>query len=171
MKKYLLALLLLIEGFPAYAQGVIGPVGPGPVPPPAQVSFLPTFTFGTVGDLSVSYGTQTGSYSVFGPIVFFKLNLVFTPTYTTSSGNALISISAIGINNGTGAGAVSCSVQLNAGTYPVGTTQIYSILASGGATITLFAVGSSVGSANLSTTSIPSAASRTFNCQGFYYRT
>jgi len=48
----------------------------------------PTFTFATVGDLSVSYSIQTCRYWQIGAMVLVSLTLRFTPTYTTSSGTA-----------------------------------------------------------------------------------
>jgi hypothetical protein len=64
-------------------------------------SWAPTFTFGTPGDLSVSYSTQVGNYYRLGNMVTAIGQLVFTPTYTTASGNATVTgfpLAASGIN-------------------------------------------------------------------------
>lgn len=56
-----------------------------------NTSFTPTFTCATPGDLSVSYATQIGRYQQIGKLVFYKLNLVCTPTWTTATGEPRIS--------------------------------------------------------------------------------
>ncbi len=63
-------------------------------------TFTPVFTFGTPGDLSVSYATQTGYYVRKGDKVYAIIKLVFTPTYTTASGSA--SITGLPVTVGTG---------------------------------------------------------------------
>lgn len=55
-----------------------------------QGTFSPTFTCVTVGDLSVSYATQTGIYTRIGNFVYYTVILKWTPTYTTASGNIRI---------------------------------------------------------------------------------
>lgn len=52
-----------------------------------QGTWLPIFLFSTLGNLSVSYATQTGSYTRIGNIMFLDFLLTCTPTWTTSSGN------------------------------------------------------------------------------------
>lgn len=56
----------------------------------AQGTWTPTATFSTVGNLSVSYGTHTGTYTRFADRVIIDFTITFTPTYTTSSGPLLI---------------------------------------------------------------------------------
>lgn len=53
-------------------------------------TFTPTFTFQTAGDLSVSYNVQDGVYTRIGDVVFCRLTLECTPTFTTASGAAFI---------------------------------------------------------------------------------
>jgi hypothetical protein len=55
------------------------------------ISFTPTFTFLTPGDISVSYSRQIGRYVRVGNRISFEYIIRFTPTYTTSSGNAAFS--------------------------------------------------------------------------------
>lgn len=81
--------------------------------------WTPTFTFATPGNLSVSYGTRTASYIVVGNSINTTFTMVFTPTFTTSSGNAIISgfpFTAASSTITLGACGVSPS------TYPVGTS-------------------------------------------------
>lgn len=53
-------------------------------------TWTPVFTFATPGDLSVSYASQVGNYFKIGPMVFWDMNLQFTPTHTTASGEARV---------------------------------------------------------------------------------
>jgi hypothetical protein len=52
------------------------------------VTFTPTFTFATPGDLSVSYSIQTGRSWQIGALFLISYTIRFTPTYTTASGQA-----------------------------------------------------------------------------------
>jgi hypothetical protein len=54
-------------------------------------TFTPTISFTTAGDLSVSYGAQTGLYTKIGRMVFITFNITATPTFTTASGSLTIS--------------------------------------------------------------------------------
>lgn len=54
-------------------------------------TFTPSFTFVTAGDLSVAYGQQDGKYTKIGNMVFADIGMGFTPTFTTSSGQARVS--------------------------------------------------------------------------------
>lgn len=49
-------------------------------------TFTPTFSTATVGDLSVVYTNQTGSYRRIGKIVYLTYRVDCTPTFTTASG-------------------------------------------------------------------------------------
>ena len=48
--------------------------------------FIPTLEFASLGDLSNAYSEQVGYFWRIGPLVYFSLALVVTPTFTTSSG-------------------------------------------------------------------------------------
>lgn len=52
--------------------------------------FTPVFTFATAGDLSVAYSTRTGRYWRIGAIMNIAIDLTFTPTFSTASGEATI---------------------------------------------------------------------------------
>lgn len=52
------------------------------------VTFTPTFTFATPGDLSVAYSIQTGRSWQIGALFLISYTIRFTPTYTTASGQA-----------------------------------------------------------------------------------
>lgn len=67
-----------------------------PFRPVIEGTFTPTFTFLSPGNLSVSYTTQTGFFRQFpiptGSLVWMYGVCAFTPTFTTSSGAARISL-------------------------------------------------------------------------------
>ena len=50
-------------------------------------TFTPTVDFATLGNLTVSYTNQTGSYLRINDLVTVYVRCDFTPTYTTASGN------------------------------------------------------------------------------------
>lgn len=49
-------------------------------------TWTPALSFATAGDAAFVYSTQLGKYCRIGNLVKVKVNLVFTVTYTTSSG-------------------------------------------------------------------------------------
>jgi hypothetical protein len=51
-----------------------------------QISWTPTLTFATPGNLSVAYGAVSGAYRLDGDLLNIKCRLVATPTFTTASG-------------------------------------------------------------------------------------
>jgi len=67
-----------------------------PFRPVVEGTFTPTFTFSTVGDLSVAYTAQTGFYRQFptptGSLTWMYGVCSFTPTFTTSAGQARLSL-------------------------------------------------------------------------------
>ncbi len=72
-------------------------------------SWTPVVTFTTPGDLSVSYGAQVGAYNKIGSMYTIVFTLIFTPTFTTASGNLTITGLPVASNATTGNIAVgSC---------------------------------------------------------------
>lgn len=123
-----------------------------------SVNWTPVFSFATAGDLSVSYTTQEGVYSrIGGGLVFAGWSLVCTPTFTTASGNFLItglpfsSASSAPVNFGSNLSQQSAGV-----TYPAGTTFITPVVNTNATTIYYAGMGSAVNSANLTTLSFVS---------------
>lgn len=55
-------------------------------------TWTPTFDFATPGDLSVSYSVQVGQFWRVGAILHFSLNVGFTPTFSSASGAAILSL-------------------------------------------------------------------------------
>ncbi len=60
----------------------------------------PSFTCGTPGDLSVSYGTRTGTYTKIGRVVTASFMIAATITWTTSSGIVSLSGLPFTVNGG-----------------------------------------------------------------------
>lgn len=118
-------------------------------------SWTPTFTFATPGDLSVSYSTQTGSYTRIGNIIVVNFSLTCTPTYTTASGQAsIVGLPVVALlTNDTGSlGAQSVGI-----TYPAGCTKLTFVTTASANTLSLVASGSvtastAVGTAQMLTT-------------------
>jgi hypothetical protein len=128
-------------------------------------SFTPTFTFATPGNLSVAYGLQIGTYYQIGNIVLFAITLQFTPTYTTSSGNALIAslpVAASASNNW-----VFNNMNIKTVTYPAGCTQLFG-MSQGGTTFFLAGQGSATAATDLTTTQIVSGVQYYFDITGIY---
>ncbi|MDQ0472833.1 hypothetical protein [Labrys wisconsinensis] len=61
----------------------------GPVPPIIG-SFVPVFTLGTPGDLSVAYTAQVGKYIQIGKLIRYNLTVNFTPTWSSGAAGNLI---------------------------------------------------------------------------------
>lgn len=116
-----------------------------------NTAWTPVVTFGTPGDLSVSYSTQTGKYTRIGNIVIITFTLTFTPTFTTASGNLNIT----GLPFASGASCIG-SIQYQTSTFPAGTTSL-DLRVSSGASLFLIGVnGSGVASNFMSATQVTS---------------
>lgn len=114
-----------------------------------NTSYTPVVSFGTPGDLSVSYSTQVGSYSRNGNIVVYNFALVFTPTYTTSSGVLTISLPITAGSAAQGwVGSLGNSGGANA-TYPAGRTMVVSNIDPSNSILYLRASGTGVDSSNM----------------------
>lgn len=119
-------------------------------------SYTPTFTFATVGDLSVSYATQTGFYTKIGRLVFINITLVCTPTYTTASGQARV---VLPFTAG-GAGAVGSNIGIHlfnsSVTYNGARTTLYSQTSVNGTTVVSNVSGSAIGNTGNNSPQFPS---------------
>lgn len=130
-------------------------------------TFMPTITFVTPGDLSVSYATQLGWYSQIGNILTFGVYVTFTPTYTTASGNFfIVPMNILCAANTNGIAPVYCP---NAGfTFPVGTTSLIALV-NGGANNDIAILGQgSATTTQLTTTNIVTGVAHTFSLNMTY---
>lgn len=130
-------------------------------------SFTPLFSFVTPGDLSVSYATQTGSYSIMGPAIYVVINLFFTPTFSTASGNIIItgfpfsSSGEFGFTTG----------NLNANiTWPAGVTQMAPFISNATTTATLAGIGSAINRTSFTNSNVTSGVQTNISFSGFYFR-
>lgn len=129
-----------------------------------QSTFIPTFTFGTPGDLDPGYTTQEGYYIRVGDWVWFQMRLAWTPTHTTASGNAIFGglpfasdpgrapCTGIFVNLDYGAGEGTPTPRIA----PAATTMTLSMQVDDGATV------------NATTTHFPTATAYTAEISGFY---
>lgn len=129
----------------------------------ALQSWTPVFTFSTLGDLSVSYATQTGSYTQIGDVVVWSFVLACTPTFTTSSGN--VQITGLPTN-----AALNCfgSGLTSSVTFPVGTTSLCFLVPSGHTYVQILGSGTGAGAANLVSTNFTSGVQVIIEATGTY---
>lgn len=121
-------------------------------------TWVPVFTLQTVGDLSVSYATQSGNFTRIGRIAYINFELICTPTFTTGSGEIRLTGLPFAPANSEGQGSI---VTISSGfTWPAGRTMVAPTASSGNYLI-LRASGSAVGSTTLASTNIVSGAAIT----------
>lgn len=134
--------------------------GTGAIPLIATGSFTPAFTFATPGDQSIGYtGTPIGYYTRIGNQVTVQIQIVVTATYTTASGNALITGLPFASNaNNRSAGV--WSQKSTAMTYPGTSTQIFPYIDVSTTTINMYSIGSGSGFVSLGVAEFPTTVSR-----------
>lgn len=122
-----------------------------------QSSWTPAITFGTPGDLSVSYATQTGKYTRIGNLIHVSYTLVFTPTYTTASGN--FSITGLPFVSNSGGDINTNSVYTQTITFPASTTSLLCELPVNSSSLLLVGIGSTATTV-VSTTNVVSGTQK-----------
>lgn len=132
----------------------------GTVPFEETGTWTPVLTFGTPGDLSVSYATQLGYYTRVGSIVTLYCNLVATPTYTTASSTLRVTGAPYSQRTVTNSGGGAIVHHTNTLTYPSGTWVCARIL-SASSTIDFVCAGSATSLANIQTAGAPSGSAQT----------
>jgi len=100
-------------------------------------AWTPVFTFATPGDLSVAYGTRVAWYSRIGNIVTANFNLTCTPTFTTATGNALITGLPFA-NNSSSGNVVGSSLIATTDTWPSSSTHSNLYLAASTSNLQLY---------------------------------
>lgn len=127
-------------------------------------TFSPTFTCATPGDLSVSYGAQTGRSIVVGALQYTYYSITFTPTFTTASGAMIFGglPYAVGFtNSGLLVGSISAGF-----TWPGTATAVSMVCTSGSTNMFLIAHKSATTSTNFTMTSIVSGVALTLTASG-----
>lgn len=130
-------------------------------------TFTPTFTFGFVGDLSVVYTNQTGEYTRIGRMVYVSFRVDFTPTYTTSSGNARFGGLPFTVN-GSVNGPGNILDTNTAITWPATYTSASVIIAGGTTYANVIFLKSAGNSATLDTAGLASGVAVRIVWSGFY---
>src|SRR5574341_892290 len=121
------------------------------------LTWTPTVSFVTPGDLTVSYAVQVARYKRIGKTVFVEIRLQFTPTYTTASGDFLIT--GLPYVAGSGLGISAWGLQIHAAstgmTWGASKTMISGRVQAGASNIKLGGMGSGQAFANLTTVEMP----------------
>lgn len=128
------------------------------------VSFTPTATFATPGDLSVAYAIQTGFYYRFGNAIFVTCTIRFTPTYTTSAG--ALRIAGLAISGGSTNWVLPVNISTQAVTFNALGTQVFATIPSN--YFQLNSQGSGAASSTMTVTNFPSGTEYSIIISGFY---
>jgi hypothetical protein len=132
-----------------------------------STSWTPVVTFATPGNLSVAYATQVGLYSRVGNVVFIEFALLFTPTFTTASGN--FEITGLPFTSNATTGTTCRGVAIPSGvTFPAGCTQLTCGVATNSTLITVVGTGTTVALVNLTTTGFTTGVQAAMNGTVFY---
>lgn len=125
-----------------------------------EISWTPTLTFATPGDLTFSYGLQLGNFAIIGSVAVIGFVISATPTYTTASGNLKI----MGIP--VAPAVVGCfgAGVIQSPSFPTGTTSVSYNITGPGSFIQVLASGSGNTFSNFTTTQCTSGAA--LNLQG-----
>lgn len=127
-------------------------------------AWTPTITFVVPGDLSVVYGVQSGTYTRVGNLVFVTIDLEFTPTYTTASGN--FRIGGFPINPGYSEGLQIINHSSNI-TYPAGRTYVMLVTAT--TQVIMRGIGTAVANSAFSVTQFTTGNTYSLRVSGTYF--
>lgn len=126
-------------------------------------TWTPALTAATVGNLTVAYSTQSGTYTKIGDTVFFYASIVTsTFTHTTASGAARISGLPF-TPAGNGAGSMVFQ-RIAKASY----TQFAPVPISGASYIEVYGSGTGVTSSVVAITEMPTAGTVSWQISGFY---
>lgn len=130
--------------------------------------FTPTFDFDTTGNLSNSYTTQVGTYEKVGRMFWFMYRLVWTPTHTTSSGNARFDGLPFTSENTTDMLWTVPISNLNDGfTWTASRTMCAGEIAANTARFNIRQLGSAANSAVMGTSNVVTGTAKALTCSGF----
>lgn len=131
------------------------------------IPWTPVFNFVTPGNLSIVYTLQSGYYTRVGNMIYIWAELDGTPTFTTSSGNLIITGLPFAVNalvDGIG----NLNINSAGPTYPAGTTQVYTRANFTGTVITAVGHQSAVGNTNITATNFTSGVPMVLACSMVY---
>jgi hypothetical protein len=134
--------------------------------------FTPAVTFGTPGDLSVTYAYAEGRYWRTGHTIKFIINITFTPTFTTASGSILITgLPYFAMSTDSGAPeayAASVHYSNSAWSWGASKTQISARVLPGVNSVRLIGMGNGVNDAYITAAEMPSGTEKTIHISGEY---
>lgn len=143
----------------------------GQAPVVSSTSTTPTITFSTPGNLTVSYSSASAALYRTGNLGILQIDLRFTPTYTTASGNLIIqnlpaNVPGSADSQGYGGMLVQNGISgvVSPFAYPASTTMVLGNLKSnfGSPEATLQGCGTNIVNQLLGTTQFPTANARYF---------
>lgn len=125
--------------------------------------WTPAFTFDTPGNLAVVYGNQEGDYTKINNLVFLRLRLIFTATFTSASGLANITgfpvVPLASPSYAPGSGQIT---NLSGGwVWPAGNTMVMLGVRGAGTSLLLQSNGSGGVQSNWSTANLTNGSSHT----------
>ena len=105
-------------------------------------TWTPVFTFSSPGNLTTSYSIQTGTYTKVGNLVMATFVMTVTPTYTTATGNILITGLPFASNSSNG--NIFIPICTSTMTYPAGVSSPLALLTPGSPIINIYGGGSAI---------------------------
>lgn len=131
-------------------------------------SFTPAFTFDTPGDLNPGHSIQVGTYRKIGRLVFFGIQLTWTPTHSTASGGARFTGLPFPVKATTGI-AIGFVRLATTNAWPAGVSQLVISLATGASYAVISGQGSALGSlATMGAAHFATGVPNSLRMQGFY---
>jgi len=129
-------------------------------------TWTPVFEFDTVGDLSVVYTVQTGAYQRVGNVVWFKFDLSFTPTFSTSSGSVRITgLPYAALDSNDGGQLMENNNKL---TFPGSTVDVVARTVGGQTYLRLAGLRSALAASLFTTTSVATGQATVISAEGSY---
>jgi hypothetical protein len=135
----------------------------------ARTPYTPTVYFATAGDSTFAYTVQNGAYVKVGPLVFFWLQVSFTPTYTTAAGLLSITLPPPTVTDG---GVIAANIRsLVCAAWPAGVTSVLAALFGPGppSFARINGLGTGLNAAGFNTAQFPSGAAATVTLSGCYF--
>jgi len=125
----------------------------------AETSWTPVFTFATPGNISNAYTIQVGFYTRIGNIVMASFSLSFTPTFSTSSGNAAVSGLPFSSNSATNSNSIGSVLPSFSTAWPTSTTSAVLFLPPNSSAINLYGIASALNGGFFTTANFTSGQS------------
>lgn len=133
-------------------------------------TFTPAITFATPGDLSVAYTGQTGSYLRIGKSITFAVQISFTATYTTATGNFRVTGLPVAASaTAPNARLLAAWVTGTTPTWPAGSTYLTGSSQQSQTYFQVLGYGSGIAAQNFTQANVVSGSAYTLVVSGTYY--